>query len=173
MPPGNALDRLASAASLPTVPLLRAPESWPPWLVGASAMVLLALLDLAGAVAAKKWSRSGGALPLTAGVVAFLTLFWVYASALQYAELALVTLGWIVALQVGMLIVDHVRYGVQLPTGSWVAVGMILAAQAYLLLAPMTTPPVLTPRLPPSRPRTRRSVDAVDVWSSMRQVRRR
>ena len=136
----NLLDRLASTTGLPAIPLLRAPESWPPWVVGACAMVLLALLDLAGALAAKEWSRSGQALPLLTGVVAFLVLFWVYASALQYAELALVTLGWIVALQVGLLVVDHVRYGVRLPTGSWVAVGVILTAQAYLLLAPATTP---------------------------------
>jgi hypothetical protein len=137
----NALDRLSAVTSLPTIPLLRAPDSWAPWAVGAGAMVLLALLDLAGAVAAKEWSRTGDAVPLLGGVVAFLTLFWVYASALQYAELALVTLGWIVVLQVGLLVVDHVRYGVRLPAGSWVAVGIILAAQAYLLLAPTSTPP--------------------------------
>ncbi|MEO3938595.1 hypothetical protein V3N99_17830 [Dermatophilaceae bacterium Soc4.6] len=137
----NVVNRLASATSAPTIPLLRAPESWPPWVIGASAMVALALLDLVGAVAAKEWSRSGDTRPLLTGVVAFLTLFWVYASALQYAELALVTLGWIVALQVALLVVDHVRYGVRLPTGSWVAVAVILAAQAYLLLAPSSTPP--------------------------------
>lgn len=118
------------------VPMLRAPEAWPVWVVGGTAMVVLALLDLIGSVAAKEWSRGGGVPSLAVGVVAFLTLFWVYASALQYAELALVTLGWIVVLQVGLLLVDRFRYGVQLPTGHWVAVGVILVAEAYLLLAP-------------------------------------
>lgn len=137
----NVLDRLASTTGVQAIPLLRAPESWPPWVVGAGAMVLLALLDLAGAVAAKEWSHSGDALPLLAGVVAFLLLFWVYASALQYAELGLVTLGWIVVLQVGLLLLDRFRYGVQLPAGHWVAVAVILLAEGYLLLAP-TAPSV-------------------------------
>lgn len=122
------------------MPLLRAPETWPTWVVGAAAMLLLAALDLLGALAAKEWSRSGGAGWLATGVGAFLVLFWVYASSLQYAELAVVTLGWVVVLQVGLLLLDHVRYGVRLPPGSWVAVGVVLAAQAYLLLAP-TGPP--------------------------------
>lgn len=122
-----------------TLPLLRAPETWPAWCVGATAMLLLAGLDLLGAVAAKEWSRSGSPAPLAGGVAAFLVLFWVYASSLQYAELAVVTLGWIVVLQVGLLALDHLRYGVRLPLGSWVAVTVILLAQTYLLLAPSGT----------------------------------
>ena len=47
--------------------------------------------------------RTSGVVPLLLGAAAFLVLFWVYASALQYAELALVTMGWIVVLQVGLL----------------------------------------------------------------------
>ena len=66
-------------------------------------------------------------------------LFWVYASSLQYAELALVTMGWIVMLQVGLVVLDRVRYGVELPPGKWVAIVVLLAAQAYLLLAPSTS----------------------------------
>ena len=122
-----------------TLPLLRAPESWPTWCVGGTAMLLLAGLDLLGAVAAKEWSRSGNPAPLAGGITAFLVLFWVYASSLQYAELAVVTLGWVVVLQVGLLALDRVRYGVRLPLGSWVAVTVILLAQAYLLLAPNGT----------------------------------
>ena len=123
------------------VPMLRAPETWPVWVVGAAAMVLLAVLDLVGSVAAKEWSRGGGAPSLVVGVGAFLTLFWVYASALQYADLALVTLGWIVVLQVGLLLLDRFRYGVELPSGHWVAVAVILLAEAYLLLAPAAAGP--------------------------------
>ena len=54
----------------------------------------------------------------------------------EYAELALVTMGWIVLLQVGLLALDRVRYGVELPTGKWVAVVVLLVAQAYLLIGP-------------------------------------
>ncbi len=73
---------------------------------------------------------------LLLGVAAFLVLFWVYASALQYAELALVTMGWIVVLQVGLLMIDRLHYGVHLAPGKWVAVAVILLAQGYLLLGP-------------------------------------
>lgn len=117
-------------------PLLRAPESWPTWAVGAAAMLALAALDLAGALAAKEWASSSRPTALFLGVAAFLTLFWVYASALQYAELALVTMGWIVILQVGLLVIDRFQFGVHLAPGKWVAVVVILVAQGYLLLGP-------------------------------------
>ena len=39
-------------------------------------------------------------------------------------------------LQVGLVLVDRWRYGVELPTGKWVAIGIVLVAQAYLVLAP-------------------------------------
>ena len=67
-------------------------------------------------------------------------LFWVYASALQYAELALVTMGWIVVLQVGLLLIDRFYFGVQLSAGKWVAAVVILLAQGYLLLGPSGPP---------------------------------
>jgi hypothetical protein len=120
------------------VPMLRAPSGWPVALVAPLAMVALALLDLLGAIAAKEWAEHRSATALLLGLGAFALLFWVYASSLQYAELALVTMGWIVVLQVGLVLVDRLRYGVELPLGKWVAVGVLLATQAYLLLAPST-----------------------------------
>ena len=42
-------------------------------------------------------------------------------------------------LQVGLLLIDRWRYGVELPTAKWVAIGVVLVAQGYLLLAPSTT----------------------------------
>ncbi len=122
--------------SLDSLPLIKVPQSWPLPMVASLAMMLLAVLDLVGSIAAKEWALQRQPRALVVGVAAFLLLFWVYASALQYAELALVTLGWIVALQVGLLLVDRVRYGVTLPLDRWVAIVVILAAQAYLLLAP-------------------------------------
>ena len=124
------------------IPMLKAPVAWPTWVVGAvGAVIVLAALDLVGAMAAKEWATRATLAPLIVGVTAFLTLFWVYASALQYAELALVTLGWIVVLQVALLLLDRFRYGVEMPTGKWVAVAIILAAQAYLLMAPNSSTP--------------------------------
>ncbi len=120
-------------------PLLRAPDSWPTWAVGACAMVALAGLDIVGALAAKEWAVSSRVGSLLIGAGAFLVLFWVYASALQYAELALVTMGWIVVLQVALLLVDRFQYGVQLAPGKWVAVSVILLAQGYLVLGPSGT----------------------------------
>ena len=93
-------------------------------------------MDVAGALAAKQWAATSHVVPLLLGAAAFLLLFWVYASALQYAELALVTMGWIVVLQVGLLLIDRFYFGVHLAPGKWVAAVVILAAQGYLLLGP-------------------------------------
>jgi hypothetical protein len=117
-------------------PLIKAPEAWPVPVVATLAMVCLAGLDLAGAVLAKEWAENGSVRALVLGAGAFLVLFWVYASSLRYAELALVTMGWVVMLQVGLVLVDRWRYGVELPAGKWVAIAVVLLAQAYLVLAP-------------------------------------
>ncbi len=120
-------------------PLIKAPSGLPIPVVATIAMVLLAALDLAGAVAAKEWADNGNIRGLVLGSASFLVLWWVYASSLKYAELSIVTMGWIVMLQVGLLLIDRWRYGVELPTGKWVAIGVVLVAQGYLLLAPSTT----------------------------------
>ncbi len=104
--------------------------------VATVAMVCLAGLDLVGAVLAKEWADHGSLRALVLGAGTFLVLFWVYASSLRYAELALVTMGWVVMLQVGLVLIDRWRYGVELPAGKWVAIGVVLVAQAYLVLAP-------------------------------------
>ncbi|GAB2775426.1 hypothetical protein GCM10027039_41050 [Terrabacter koreensis] len=117
-------------------PLIKAPDAWPVPVVATLAMVCLAGLDLVGAVLAKEWAENGSVRALVLGAGAFLVLFWVYASSLRYAELALVTMGWVVMLQVGLVLVDRWRYGVELPVGKWVAIGVVLLAQAYLVLAP-------------------------------------
>jgi hypothetical protein len=117
-------------------PLIKAPEAWPVPVVATIAMVCLAGLDLLGALFAKEWADNGSVRALVLGAGAFLVLFWVYASSLRYAELALVTMGWVVMLQVGLVLIDRWRYGVELPTGKWVAIGVVLVAQAYLVLAP-------------------------------------
>jgi hypothetical protein len=116
--------------------LLRVPEGWPTPLVAGLAMVVLALLDLGGAIAAKEAVERRSATAAAVGVLLFVLLFWVFASSLQVAELGPVTFGWVVILQVGVLLLDRFKYGVDLPAGKWIAVGVLLVAQAYLLLAP-------------------------------------
>jgi hypothetical protein len=116
--------------------LIRAPESWPQPLVALVAMLALAALDLGGAVVAKEAVLRRSPVLVGVGVALFVTLFWVYASSLQYAELAPVTFGWVVLLQVGVLLLDRYRYATHLPAGTWVAVTVILLAQGYLLLGP-------------------------------------
>src|SRR3954467_14700477 len=117
-------------------PLIKAPEAWPVPVVATIAMVLLAGLDLVGALFAKEWAENGSVRALVLGAGAFVVLFWVYASSLKYAELALVTMGWVVLLQVGLVLIDRWVYGVELPLGKWVAIGVVLLAQGYLVLAP-------------------------------------
>jgi hypothetical protein len=126
-------------ATLDALPLLRLPTTWPLPVVATLCMAALAGLDLVGAFAAKEWAENKSAVALGMGVASFLVLFWVYASSLQYAELAVVTMGWIVLLQVGILVVDRVRFDSDLPAGKLAAVVVILAAQGYLVLAPSSS----------------------------------
>jgi hypothetical protein len=68
--------------------LIRLPDSWPHGLVAVLAMLVLALLDLGGAFAAKE-AVLRRSMPMAAvGVTLFVLLFWVYASSLRYADLA-------------------------------------------------------------------------------------
>jgi hypothetical protein len=118
------------------VVLLRAPDGWSQPVVAVVAMVLLAVLDLGGSLAAKEAvERRSLGLGL-AGAGLFLLVFWVYASSLKVAELSAVTFGWIVILQVGVVLLDRFRYGVILAPGAWLAIAVLIAAQAYLVLAP-------------------------------------
>ena len=123
-------------AALDALPLIKLPAAWPLPVVATIAMVALAALDLLGAIAAKEWAERQNTLALALGVLAFVVLFWVYASSLQYAELAVVTMGWIVLLQVGLVIIDRVHFGATLPADKIAAIVVILAAQGYLVLAP-------------------------------------
>ena len=126
-------------AALDVVPLMKFPASWPVPVVATVAMAVLAGLDLLGAIAAKEWAERQNVTAIALGVVAFVLLFWVYASSLQYAELAVVTMGWIVLLQVGIVIVDRVHFGTMLSADKIGALIIILVAQGYLVLAPSSS----------------------------------
>ncbi|MGH2561386.1 MAG: hypothetical protein ACRDJH_20160 [Thermomicrobiales bacterium] len=112
------------------------PSSWRFHLITLGAMLALAGLDFAGAVFAKEWVERRHAALYLAGMLCFVVLFAVYAASLRVAELSVVTFGWVVFLQVGLLILERFRYGVELPNGKWAAISLILLLQAYLILAP-------------------------------------
>ena len=76
-----------------------------------------------------------------AGLISFLVLFLVYARVLKFAELSTVTIGWVVFLQVGLILLDSLHYDVNLPRGKIFAVVAILLLQVYLIAAPNAEKP--------------------------------
>lgn len=66
-------------------------------------------------------------------------LFALFVVAIGYAEMSTVTIGWIVVMQLGLMVAESVRYGVTHSTDRWVAMGAIVALLGYLLAAPPTT----------------------------------
>ncbi|UQX89982.1 hypothetical protein M6D93_08255 [Jatrophihabitans telluris] len=117
------------------VSMTRWSDSLPRTSVAVGAMVVLAGLDVLGALLARRFAHSGSMLVFAAGGGCFLVLFWVYASSLRYAELIPVTFGWIAALQVGLLIAERVRSHTPVPTGHWVAAAGLIALEGYLLFS--------------------------------------
>jgi hypothetical protein len=112
------------------------PGGWRLSAVSLAAMLMLAGLDMLGAVLAKEWTLRQQPVWFLAGLLTFGILFAVYAASLHIAELSIVTLGWVVFLQVGLLVIDSVRYGVSFPADKWFAIAAIIVLQAYLVLAP-------------------------------------
>ena len=110
--------------------------TWQFILTSLSAMIILALFDFVGAVFAKEWADTRQPWWFVAGLATFMGLFCFYAYSLKTAELSIVTIGWVVFLQVGLLVYERVRYGAELPAMKWAAIVIILSLQAYLVLAP-------------------------------------
>ena len=102
-------------------------------------MIVLALLDIGGALLARRYVEQRSLVVLAMGCVAFAVLFVVYAHGLHYAELTTITFGWVVMLQVGVLIIDRLDTGAGLPIDRIVVIGGLLALQSYLVLTPTTT----------------------------------
>lgn len=99
-------------------------------------MCVLAGLDLVGAVIARRYSHHRSAAVLLLGCAAFAVMFVVYARGLQSAELTTITFGWVVLLQVGVVILDRLHQGRGLPADRIIVVVALLVLQGYLLLAP-------------------------------------
>ncbi|HEY7031718.1 MAG TPA: hypothetical protein VH482_10340 [Thermomicrobiales bacterium] len=119
---------------------LGAPSSWRFYVLSVGAMLALAGLDFLGAIFAKEFAERQHARMFVAGLLTFGVLFIVYAASLKVAELSFVTFGWVVFLQVGLLLLDRWRYDVPISTGKWIAMVAILALQAYLILSPAAAP---------------------------------
>ncbi len=98
--------------------------------------IALAGLDVTGAVLAKEWSERRNHWLLLAGIAASLALFWLFIVAIRYTEMSTVTLGWIVAMQAGLMITERVRYGVHHSMDRWIVVAVMVALQGYLLATP-------------------------------------
>lgn len=111
----------------------------PRFILLAGAMVVLAGLDFGGALLAKQWADNGSRLCFLIGLTTFIVLFVVYATSLKTAELSVVTMGWVVLLQVGLVLIDRFRYDVSFTTDKWIAVVAILLLQAYLILDPFAS----------------------------------
>jgi hypothetical protein len=111
-----------------------ASDSSPHRLLLAGYMVLLAGLDLVGTVLAKEWTVHRAPWQLGAGALAFVGLFAALVLGLRYAELSILTLGWIVVLQAAVLLVDRSRYGTQISVRGWVAITLIVVLQGVLVV---------------------------------------
>jgi hypothetical protein len=111
-------------------------ERWRFYLLSVGAMLALAGLDFIGSVFAKEWTLRHHPGLFLAGLATFVVLYVVFAASLRFAELSVVAFGWIVFLQIGLVILDRVRYDVIFPPGKWVAIAVMLMLQAYLVLAP-------------------------------------
>lgn len=105
-------------------------------LASVGAMIALAGLDFVGSVFAKEWADGKHPLWFLAGLLTFGLLFVVYATSLRFAELSTVTFGWIVLLQVGILLYERLRFAVDISPDKGFAIVAILVLQAYLVLAP-------------------------------------
>ena len=109
---------------------------WQFVLASLGTMLILALLDFVGAVFAKEWADTRHPGWFVLGLASFGILFVFYASSLRTAELSIVTIGWVVFLQVGLVLYERFRFGATLSPAKWAAIVLILALQSYLVLVP-------------------------------------
>jgi hypothetical protein len=111
-------------------------------------MLLLAALDFAGTMLAKEWTIHRAPWQLVLGAGAFVALFVVLVLGLRYAEMSIITLGWIVVLQAAVIVVDRSRYGTTITTGGWVAIVLIVVLQGYLVLGATSAAAPIGPEPP-------------------------
>ncbi len=101
---------------------------------GIGAVVTLAGLDLIGALLAKEFSIRPRWIVMAAGLFAFALLFFVYVKSLSITELWVVTFGWVVLLEVGVLMLDRFRFETHIPPHKLALAGLIIVLQIGLML---------------------------------------
>ncbi len=96
-------------------------------------MLTLAAIDFAAALVAQDFAERRRLSTLAVGCGLQIALFVVYAGALRLAELSIVTMGWIVLLQVALIATDVTRNGLTLTHRQWAAVALVIVGQVYLV----------------------------------------
>jgi hypothetical protein len=109
------------------------------WLIVGGLIIGLAGFDFVAAVLAREWTEHRQPWQLVGSAAGFLGVFGLFVVGLRYTELTVLTFGWIVLLETGVVMIDWARYGVAMTPGRWGAVIGILALQSYLVLAPSST----------------------------------
>ena len=107
-----------------------APRVW----LAVGAVIALASLDLLGAYLAKEFSTRPRWLVLAGGILAFALLFIVYVKSLSVAELWTVTFGWVTLLEIGVVVLDRLRFDTHIPPQKVVLGCAIVILQIALLL---------------------------------------
>lgn len=105
-----------------------------PWRA-AAAMGVLAGLDLVGALLARHWAAHRSVVALVGGMVVFGLLFVVYGKSLDYAHLTTVTFGWLVMLQVGVMVIERCRGADGLGWHRVAVMLVVLVLQGYLTVS--------------------------------------
>ena len=95
-------------------------------------MLALAAIDFGGALVAQDFADRRRLSTLLVGSGLSIALFVVYAVALRLADLSIVTMGWIVMLQVALIAWDVVRHGLHLNAVQWAAVASVIVLQVFL-----------------------------------------
>ena len=101
--------------------------------------LVLAALDVTESVLAKEWALRRSPWLLGAGLTSSVLLFVLFVVAIGYTEMSTVTIGWIVVMQLGLMITETVRYGVSHSTDRWVVMGAIVCLLGYLVAAPTSS----------------------------------
>jgi hypothetical protein len=112
----------------------------------------LAGLDLLGAMLAKQYAIRPRWLLLTAGMLTFAALFVLYAKSLAVGELWVVTFGWVILLEVGVLALDRVRFGTAIgPYRLTLAVLLVVGQLALVVSEPRAATTVVVPTVARTR----------------------
>jgi energy-converting hydrogenase Eha subunit C len=116
-------------------------------------VAVLAGLDIAGTVALKEAALRREPALAVLGVGLFVALAGCLYIAIALADLTWVSLGWIIAVQVAVVVVDRLRYDVHLSPGQGAALSVAIAALvvACLLPSPPRVPPTGDDRVPQPR----------------------